>query len=128
MKSFNKLFKSNKPFRRLGESCLCAMAHQDSEPTLLDSSSENDNSLFYLAEWLDSIAKMSPSQCYETFRMNLRCFEKLVHKIGSKNALITNLKVKVSVFVFYISHVSTYRKLRKILVFRIQHYIGLLQK
>ncbi|KAI5154611.1 hypothetical protein ENBRE01_3427 [Enteropsectra breve] len=86
---------------------------------LLDSSSSEINNLFYSTEWLENIAKMTPSQFQETFRMTQRCFENLVEKIRSINALISNINAKMSVFIFYISHVSTYRKLREI--FGISH-------
>lgn len=81
---------------------------------MLDSSSDEDTSLFYTTEWLKNIEQMSPSQFYETFRMSSECFEKLIQKINISGTAISNLRMKVIVFVFYISHISTYRKLREI--------------
>ncbi|KAI5154202.1 hypothetical protein ENBRE01_3329, partial [Enteropsectra breve] len=81
---------------------------------LMDSSSDMGDDMFYSKEWLEGINMMSETQFQETFRMQRSCFNMLEQKLINEGSAISNLRVKLLIFVFYISHMSTYRKLREI--------------
>ncbi|KAI5151713.1 hypothetical protein ENBRE01_2331 [Enteropsectra breve] len=84
---------------------------------LLDSSSEEEEKMVYSNQWLQNIEMMSAVQFSETFRMSRECFSRLEQKIRRSGGVIADLKTKLLVFIFYISHISTYRKLREIFGF-----------
>ncbi|KAI5154728.1 hypothetical protein ENBRE01_3453, partial [Enteropsectra breve] len=86
---------------------------------ILESSLEDNESLYYAKEWQENVAMMTPSQFAEMFRMSRRCFNRLQQKIIGTGRAIYNLQLKLMVFIFYIFHISSYRKIRE--MFGISH-------
>lgn len=79
---------------------------------MLDSSSEEDN-YSYSTEWASSIPLMTSTQYYENFRMSRECFEKLLDKVSRFQGTLSNARFKLIVFVHYLAHATTYRRLRE---------------
>ncbi|KAG0439959.1 hypothetical protein DMUE_2090 [Dictyocoela muelleri] len=79
---------------------------------LLDSSSEKENSYMYSSIWFKSVFLMTNVQFNEIFRMDKTTFGNLYEKLFPNNNTEEN-KNEFIIFLIYISHASTYRKLRE---------------
>ena len=78
-----------------------------------DMCSDSDDRPFYSNDWTKNIKNMSNRQFEETFRMKKLVFDKLLKYIKD-NSCLNISKNHLIIFIFYISHISTYRKLREI--------------
>ncbi|KRH94048.1 putative nuclease HARBI1 [Pseudoloma neurophilia] len=71
-----------------------------------------DSEYHYVEEWYKSIDNLSEHQFHNIFRMSKRCFSSLIDLIIEKYS-IKNLAKKLRVFIFFISHKTTYRLIQE---------------
>jgi hypothetical protein len=80
----------------------------------LDSDDEpNTERLFYSRIWFDNIEQLSDEQFNNAFRMSRECFDKLV-KYVKNFTKICDLKLKLSLFIYYCAQGTSLRELRSL--------------
>jgi hypothetical protein len=79
---------------------------------LLIDSSENENDYRYTSNWLDTVFKMSDHQFIEIFRIDKKTFNRVYAILFSDDKTANNRK-EFLIFLLYLSHASTYKKLRE---------------
>ena len=80
----------------------------------LDSDSSEENEFIYSEKWREKIEVMSELQFRETFRMTKICFETLFSYILNNYTPKNLTEIDLLLFLFYIGHISTFRKMREI--------------
>ena len=72
---------------------------------------DNNDLFFYTTDWLRNIHGMNSLQFKETSRMRRDCFNSIIRRLQVEPRCPRDIERKFYVFIFYIAHVSTYRKL-----------------
>lgn len=81
---------------------------------ILSESSESASKFLYSDHWYNSIKKLNSRHFFDSFRMSKNCFNILFETLIMREEKPKDLKKKLLIFIFFISHHSTYRKIREI--------------